>query len=369
MKKMIFFFGLEASIYETLKSDYNDKYEYFFPEITLDKNLFNSNKFGSLDFQTNFKAHNYDTNKTTNFLVNDFDWEIKNFNFNSGIRSKLFSNIKNINYESKNVERYKTDTTSEIFGAFGYLTELDLYKETGNNISHQITPKFLVKYAPDHMRKETSGSRLNPLNLFSLNRLNNINNFESGTSATIGFDYEMIAGDKKFDLLFGQVINYKENKNMPSETSLDEKLSDLVGASSLKLNKNFNLDYNFAIDENYKELNYNEIGATVNLNLFKFNIDYLQEKEHIGNSEYIKTNISYSNNKNTKLKFETKRSLITNSSEFYDLSYEYLNDCLKAGIVYRREFYNDSELESENSLMFKITLIPFGKIDTPAINR
>ena len=112
-----------------------------------------------------------------------------------------------------------------------------------------------------------------------------------------------------------------------------------------------------------------EIGATVNLNLFKFNIDYLQEKEHIGNSEYIKTNISYSNNKNTKLKFETKRSLITNSSEFYDLSYEYLNDCLKAGIVYRREFYNDSELESENSLMFKITLIPFGKIDTPAINR
>ena len=46
------------------------------------------------------------------------------------------------------------------------------------------------------MRKETSGSRLNPLNLFSLNRLNNINNFESGTSATIGFDYEMIAGIK-----------------------------------------------------------------------------------------------------------------------------------------------------------------------------
>ena len=49
---------------------------------------------------------------------------------------------------------------------------------------------------------------------------------------------------------------------------------------------------------------------------------------------------------------ETKRNLVTNSSEFYNLSYEYLNDCLKAGIVYRREFYNDSEIESENSLMF-----------------
>ena len=73
----------------------------------------------------------------------------------SGIRGKLFSNIKNINYESKNVERYKTDTANEIFGAFGYLTELDLYKEVGNNISHQITLENSFKmYAPDHMREK-----------------------------------------------------------------------------------------------------------------------------------------------------------------------------------------------------------------------
>ena len=35
--------------------------------------------------------------------------------------------------------------------------------------------------------------------------------------------------------------------------------------------------------------------------------------------------------------FETKRNLVTNSAEFYDLSYEYLNDCLRAGVIYRRE--------------------------------
>ena len=68
------------------------------------------------------------------------------------------------------------------------------------------------------------------------------------------------------------------------------------------------------------------------------------------------------------LSFETKRDLVTNSSEFYNLSYEYFNDCLKAGLVYRREFYNDSELEPENSLMFKITLIPFGSIDSPTFS-
>ena len=51
------------------------------------------------------------------------------------------------------------------------------------------------------------------------------------------------------------------------------------------------------------------------------------------------------------------------------MSYEYINDCLKAGLVYRREFYTDSELEPENSLMFKITLVPFGDISTPSFNQ
>ena len=46
-----------------------------------------------------------------------------------------------------------------------------------------------------------------------------------------------------------------------------------------------------------------------------------------------------------------------------------MNDCLRAGLVFRREFYNDSEIEAENSLMFKITLIPFGNINSPKLNK
>ena len=65
------FIGLNASVFEDLKENYNDKYEYVLPEITLDKNLFASNKFGSLDLQSNFKAQNYDTNKSSSFLINN----------------------------------------------------------------------------------------------------------------------------------------------------------------------------------------------------------------------------------------------------------------------------------------------------------
>ena len=102
--------------------------------------------------------------------------------------------------------------------------------------------------------------------------------------------------------------------------------------------------------------------------LLNLDFNYLQEKKHIGNQDYFKTKIDLENNANGLLSFETKRNLITNSSEFYNLSYEYFNDCLRAGLVYRREFYNDSELEPENSLMFKITLTPFGDINSPTFN-
>ena len=54
--------------------------------------------------------------------------------------------------------------------------------------------------------------------------------------ATVGFDYKINKNDKNFDFSFAQVINEKENKKMSSETSLDEKLSDLVGSANFDIN-------------------------------------------------------------------------------------------------------------------------------------
>ena len=220
------------------------------------------------------------------------------------------------------------------------------------------------------MRKEDSGSRLTPIDAFNLDRVNNINNFETGNTATLGFDYDIKKDNvDKFNFSVAQIISEKENKKMSSESSMDEKLSDLVGSTNYKINNNLNLKYNFAVDQNYNEFNYNEIGAVLDLNPIKIDFNYLQEDKHIGNQDYFKTKIDYKNKENGLVSFETKRNLITNSAEFYNLSYEYINDCLRAGLVYRREFYNDSEIDPEDSLMFKITLIPFGNLTSQTVSK
>ena len=97
--------------------------------------------------------------------------------------------------------------------------------------------------------------------------------------------------------------------------------------------------------------------------------NFVEQRNEIGSTNVITNETEYKLNDSSSLKFSTRRNKKINLTEYYNLSYEYLNDCLRAGLVYRREFYNDSELEPENSLMFKITLVPFGQLDSPSINK
>jgi len=365
------FLGINASIYENLRDTYNDKYEYVLPDLVVDKNLFSSVQYGYADLKSNLNIHNYDTNKISKFLINDIDWKSRNFDYKSGFSGKFLAKLRNVNYEANNISYYKKNPSNELFGAFGFLSKIDLFKKTNNNISQFLTPKMLFRYAPDHMRKQEidEGTRIDANSVFDLDRLNSFNNFESGLSASFGFDYKMTNYEKQLDVHVGQIVNNDENKNMPSSSSLDEKISDLVANTTLTLNKNEKLNYDFKLDKNYNDINYNEVGADLTYNYVNFDINFLQEKKHIGNKEYLKTNLEIAKGNNGLFTFGTKRNLVSNSAEYYNLSYEYLNDCLRAGIVYRREFYDDSELESENSLMFKITLTPFGDIETPSLSQ
>ena len=233
-----------------------------------------------------------------------------------------------------------------------------------------FTPKLLLRLSPGSMRKEESGSILNPVSAFSMDRVENINNFETGNSATLGFDIDIKNNNiDEFNFSVAQIINEKENKKLNSKTGLDEKLSDLVGDANFNLNDKLKFNYQFAIDQNYQEVNYSDFGSTIDLGNLNIDFNYIEENKHIGDQQYFKTKINYKNKDKSIISFETKRNLITNSSEFYDLSYEYINDCLRAGLVFRREFYDDSELEADNSLMFNITLTPFGSINSPKINK
>ena len=101
----------------------------------------------------------------------------------------------------------------------------------------------------------------------------------------------------------------------------------------------------------------------------RFNLGYLEENNHIGNSSFFKSDIKLEINNSNNLSFDLKKNLETDSTEFYNLAYNYVNDCLKAGLVYRREFYTDRDVESTDTLLFNVTLFPLGEVSLPKIDR
>jgi LPS-assembly protein len=370
------FFGITPSVFEDTTKKGTKRLEYLLP-LNLEKNIMTSEKYGFLDLGSNLIFRKYETNKHSDFFVNNFMWKSNKWLSTFGTESHFKGLVKAVNYETKNTNKYKDDKiNSEAYSALGYFTKLGLYKEDFiNKKFYSLTPKLLLRYAPGHMRK-TEGGKLNYGNLFNLTKINKFDLVEPGLSTSLGIEYKKnklnesnMIDEEILSLSAGQVISAKENTNIPSSTSLDQQFSDFVGVANYNVNNKINLNYNFSIDQGYKYYNYNEIGTNVTINKAKFNLSYLQEKNHIGSQEYAQTGFDLKLNNFTELSFDTKRNFLTNSSEFYNLSYNYINDCLKAGIAYRREFYSDRDVEPENTLMFTISIIPFAAINSPALSR
>ncbi len=371
-----FYFGLTPGAYEDTGKHGHLRHEYLLP-LTIEKNIMTSQKNGFLDLSSNLRLRNYDTNKQTNLFVNDFNWKSNKWLNSLGLEKYFEGLIKTVNYDAENTTDYKNDkTNSEVHAALGYFAKLGLYKEDVINKNfYSFTPKFLLRYAPGHMR-ETTGPRLNYRNLFNLSKMDKLDVVEPGLSTSVGFEYKKnklnesnIIGDEMLSFSVGQVISEKENMDIPAKSSLDQRFSDVVGEAKYKVNSLLDLQYNFSIDQGYKNFNYNEVESNFTFDKAKFNIGYLQEKNHVGNQEYVQTGIDLMLNNSSEISFNTKRNLLTSSAEFYNMSYNYINDCLKAGIAYRREFYTDRDIEPINSLMFTISIVPFAEINSPNFSK
>ena len=63
-------------------------------------------------------------------------------------------------------------------------------------------------------------------------------------------------------------------------------------------------------------------------------------------------------NEENFLTFKTQRNRKLNLTEFYDLAYQYKNDCLTAGIKYKKTYYSSGDLRPKQNLLFTITLFP-----------
>ncbi len=373
-QKKDLFFNTKVSAFENLSKTGNERFEFIYPEATLEKNILMSDSLGIVDLKSELLVKNYDVDKQIDVVSNEFNWVSNSWVNKFGFENEFLGLIKNVNYRAKNAQNYKTeDSVSEFYGALGFKSELGLFKFRDNNRLNIFKPKLLVKISPNDSRNISSESAiLSYSNLYKLNKVKTIDKVDTGSSISLGFDFKVNninenseIKNEKFKFSLGQIISADENRDMPSKSTLNEKMSDIIGETAFNLNENIQLTNSFLLDQNLKKFNKNQIDLGIVYPKTNFNISYLEESQHIGNTKYLETKAGFNFN-NGLISLGAKRNLLSNSAEFYDLSYEYINDCLKAGVAFRREFYRDRDLEPEDSLIFKVTFSPLGTVTTPA---
>ena len=105
------------------------------------------------------------------------------------------------------------------------------------------------------------------------------------------------------------------------------------------------------------------------MNKFVTSFEFLQEDDEVGSESYLSNETSYNFNDASSLKYRTRRNKKTDFTEFYNLIYEYKNDCLVAAIEYNKDYYEDRDIKPSEEIFFSLTITPFTSINSPNLNK
>ena len=361
-----FNFSTGLTSYETLSGKNSDRYQYVLPYFNFSKNLFENQDLFNISFNSSGSNNLKNTNNLRSRIVNDINIESNDYIFDSGLKNKFGTYLKNLNTTGKNDDLYKSSPQVELMGIFEMSSSLPLIKY-GEMFNDYIEPKISFRFNPSDMKDYSNSSRkIDASNIFEIDRLGLADTFEEGKSLTIGFEYkkERIENiNNYFGFKVGSVFRHDDEVRIPSSSSIKQS-GDLIGSVEGNLNKNLNFSYDFAIDNNYKTLEYNSFNADFNFNKFSTGIKFIEENGKIGDANSIENTLRYNFDENNYLSFNTRRNRKISFTEYYNLIYEYKNDCLTAGIKYNKTYYQDRDLLPTENFMISITLFPLTTYET-----
>ncbi len=157
----------------------------------------------------------------------------------------------------------------------------------------------------------------------------------------------------------------EKNDDLPRKNQIGEKTSNIFSEITFNPNEFFTTNYNSSMRNNLRDTNYENLITEFRVNNFVTTFDYLNENNTNAKNSYIQNKSTYSLDDNNSLSFSTRKNKSTDLTEYYNFMYQYKNDCLAASIEYNKDYYSDRDLKPDESVFFKLTIIPFGESSTP----
>ncbi len=364
---------LSAEAYENLdKKNDSDKFEFVLPNFNITKD-FITNLPGSLSMTNIGYNKIYDTNVNEKILVNNLSYESLDLINDLGMINNYEVFLKNFNADSENSLNLKNEKETNLQGILQFNSKLPL-KKKGDIFDSSLTPIFVAKLSPFKNKNIRASDRIIDYNnIYSINRIASNETLEGKNSLTLGNEFQIFKKSENkevFGLNLATTFRDEENEDLPTKSSIGQKMSNVVGQMNLNPNDNIKFDYDFLADNNLGQFNYHKFNTTFKVNNFVTSFEFMEESNDVGNESFFSNEISYELNENKFLRFRTRKNKKTDLTEYYNLIYQYKMDCLTAGIEYKKDYYEDGDIKPKESLFFSITLMPFGgSIDLPGINK
>ena len=350
------------NVYEDLSKIDSDRYEYV-PNFSFSKILNDNYSFRSSGYYKN-----YNTNITEKVLINNLEFNSNLKYLKNGIVNDNKLLIKNINSEAKNSEKFKNKSNSSLVPTLQANYTYPLQKQT-DEFNYTLTPKFSLNLSTPHTKDvRNNNAKINYDNIYDINRLGLDDINEGGASITYGYEYtksDRTNFNQKIKFGFANNIRFEENKDLPNNTNLGDKTSDFVGLIEYNPFENIKINYDFSLKNNLVDQNYELFGFQYYLKNLTTKFEYLNENNSDSKTSYLQNKTSYKLNDKNSLIFETRENKEKNFTEYYNLIYQFQNDCLTAAIEYNKEYYSDQDLKPSENLFFKLSILPFGGFNTP----
>ena len=365
--------GIE--IYESLgTTKSSDKYQYTLPYYNFTKNLDSDSNFldnyigGSLSFGSSGTNTLTNTNNLKTLISNNINYTSMDFISSLGFKNNFYLYFKNLNSIAKNDSIYSSSAQIDGMSILKIDSVFPLSKSKEMS-SETLTPKISFRVNPGNNMSNFSdlSSNITTNNVFDINRLGLSNDFEAGKSLTFGLDYKLDpkenfqseeTKDKFLELKLATVIRDQYETGIPTRSTINRKNSNIFGTINNNLLENINFSYDFSLDNDLKTINENTIGTEISINNFVTSFTLYEQRNELGETHVISNTTEYKVNDNSSLKFSTRRNKEINLTEYYDLSYEYKNDCLTAALKFNKTFYQDKDLVPTEDLFFSLTIIP-----------
>jgi LPS-assembly protein len=361
--------NFNTSIYENLDNKSSDKYEYIFPKIDFIKQLQNNTPLkGSFNFKSRVLFRNYETNRFEKNLLNNLSFKSDPLISNFGLYNNYEFLLKNSNTKTEKSSGFKEGENIDLSGIFQFNSYIPLIKEN-KNFQKIIKPRASLKVAPAYTKNnKNSDQRIDIKNLYSIDRASNNYMTEGGVSLAYGNEFSIFDKVNNNDFLninIGNNVRFEKNDDLPEKNQIGDKTSNFFGEISINPFKNITAEYNTSRKNNLTDTNYEKLSTQIKINNFITSFDYLNDNLNEDKNSYLTNLTSFNMNDENNISFSTRRNKTTNLTEYYNLMYQYKNDCLTASIVYDKNYYSDRDLKPNESVTFKLTIMPISETKTP----